>query len=62
MLGLLIWHVMLGHPWGKHPMSNGNLIFWSIFQSKQGVRLKLADGSIVIVGSNRPDELLAVLS
>lgn len=31
MLGLLIWQVALGHPWGKAPMSNGNVIGWTIF-------------------------------
>ncbi len=132
MLGLLIWQVLLGNPWGKHPMSNGNVIFWTLFlwaiyfhlitvrlvtkacdgellislrglwrsrrilrneiqaavritydpirdyggygirtgrfgkayvaESTQGVRLKLANGDTVIIGSNRPDELLAVLS
>ena len=31
MLGLLIWQVILGHPWGKHPMSNANLIGWTLF-------------------------------
>jgi hypothetical protein len=132
MLGLLIWQVALGHPWGKHPMSSGNVIFWTIFlwaiyfrlitvrlvteahdgellislrglwrsrrilrseiqsaeritydpirdyggygirtgrfgkayvaESTQGVRLKLANGNTVIIGSNRPNELLAVLS
>lgn len=31
MLGLLIWQVVLGHPWGKNPMSNGNVIGWTIF-------------------------------
>jgi|SRR5579871_1223698 len=30
-LALLIWQVVLGHPWGRHPMSNGGLIGWSIF-------------------------------
>ena len=28
---LIIWQVVLGHPWGKHPMSNGSLIGWTIF-------------------------------
>ena len=28
---LLIWQVVLGHPWGKSPMSNGNIIGWTIF-------------------------------
>jgi len=31
MLGLLIWQVVLGHPWGKNPMSNGNVIGWTVF-------------------------------
>lgn len=31
MLGLLAWQVVLGHSWGKQPMSNGNLIGWTIF-------------------------------
>ncbi|HLK18709.1 MAG TPA: hypothetical protein VKT81_07125 [Bryobacteraceae bacterium] len=26
-----IWQAGLGHPWGKQPMSNTSLIFWSIF-------------------------------
>jgi hypothetical protein len=31
MSGLLIWQVVLGHAWGKLPMSNGNIIGWTIF-------------------------------
>ncbi len=31
MLLLVIWQVILGHPWGKHPMSNAGLIGWTIF-------------------------------
>lgn len=31
MLLLMIWQVVLGHPWGKAPMSNGNVIGWTIF-------------------------------
>jgi hypothetical protein len=31
MLGLLIWQVILGHPWGKHSMSNGDVIGWTVF-------------------------------
>jgi hypothetical protein len=26
-----IWQVALKHPWGKQPMSNGGLIFWTVF-------------------------------
>ena len=132
MLGLLIWQVVLGHPWGKHPVSNANVIGWTIFlwaiflrlitvrlvteardgtlvislrgfwrsrripldeirsaevirydpvrdyggygirtgrfgkayiaAGKRGVRLKLASGATVVVGSDRPGELAAVLS
>ena len=28
---LAIWQVGLGHPWGKHPMSNASIIGWTIF-------------------------------
>ena len=31
LLGLVIWQVVLGHPWGRHPMSNASLIGWTIF-------------------------------
>jgi len=31
MLALLIWQVVLGHPWGKAPMSNANVIGWTAF-------------------------------
>jgi hypothetical protein len=132
MLGLLVWQVVLGHSWGKHPMSNGNVIGWTIFlwvvylrlitvrlvtevnkaelvislrgfwrprhipldairsteaiaydplrdyggygirtgrfgkayiaAGTRGVRLKLASGATVIVASDRPDELAAILS
>lgn len=31
MLLLLIWQVVLGHPWGKNPMSNASLVAWTIF-------------------------------
>jgi hypothetical protein len=31
MLGLLIWQVILGHPWGTQPMSNANVVGWTVF-------------------------------
>jgi hypothetical protein len=31
LLGLLIWQVILGHTWGKHPMSNPDVIGWTVF-------------------------------
>jgi hypothetical protein len=131
MLGLLIWQVVLGHSWGKHPMSNGDVIGWTVFLwliylrlitvrlvtevrqgllmirlrglwrmrrvaldsirsvetikhdvtrdyggygfrstrdgkayiagGSQGVRLTLADGEKLVLGSERPDELAAAL-
>ena len=130
MLGLALWQVVLGHPWGKQPMSNANLIGWTIFlwilyfrlitvqlvtqvrrgelrvglrglwrarriplgeiQSiesvtldpeldhsgirsgrkgkayiaggNRGVRLKLANGAMLVVGSQRPEELAGILN
>lgn len=131
MLGLLVWQVVLGHPWGKTPMSNGNVIGWTVFlwliylrlitvrlvtevrdgtlvvamrglwrsrripladiqsadtvtfdperdyggygvrsnregkayiaSGHQGVRLKLTNGGIFVVGSRRSDELAGIL-
>jgi hypothetical protein len=31
LLGLLIWQLILGHPWGKHPMSNTDVVVWTVF-------------------------------
>ena len=31
MSALLLWQVVLGHPWGEHPMSNASVIGWTIF-------------------------------
>lgn len=28
---LLIWQVILGHPWGMHPLSNASVVGWTIF-------------------------------
>jgi hypothetical protein len=39
LLGLTIWQVGLGHPWGKQPMSNGRLIGWTVFTSLIYLRL-----------------------
>jgi hypothetical protein len=39
MLGLLIWQVVLGHAWGKHPMSHADVIGWTIFLWLVYVRL-----------------------
>jgi hypothetical protein len=31
ILGVFIWQVMLGHPLGRQPRSNGSVIGWTIF-------------------------------
>ena len=31
MTCLLVWQVVLGHPWGKQPMPNGSVVFWTLF-------------------------------
>jgi hypothetical protein len=31
MSGLIVWQVILGHAFGSHPMSNANIIGWTIF-------------------------------
>jgi len=31
MLIVLVWQVVLGHPWGKDPMSNSSIIGWTVF-------------------------------
>jgi hypothetical protein len=131
-LGLLIWQVVLRHPWGKQTMSNASIIGWTVFlwilyfrlitvrlvievrdaalivalrgfwrarriplsdirsaemiryeperdyggygirtgrfgkayiaNGQQGVRLKLSDGATMVIGSQRPDELVGILS
>ena len=131
MMGMLVWQVVLGHPWGQHPMSNASVIGWTVFlwvvylrlitvrlvteirngelviamrglwrarrialsdisgvetvsyrperdfggygirsnrdgkayiaSGNRGVRVHLSDGSTLVVGSHRPDELEAAL-
>lgn len=131
-LGLLIWQVVLRHPWGKQTMSNASIIGWTAFlwilyfrlitvrlvtevrgaelivslrgfwrarriplgdirlaemirydperdyggygirtgrfgkayiaTGQRGVRMKLANGATVVVGSQRPGELAGILS
>ena len=31
MLLLLVWQVILGHPWGTKPMSNARVVGWTVF-------------------------------
>ena len=54
VLGLLIWQVLLGHPWGKHPMSNGDVIGWTVFLWLIYFRLI----TVRLVTEVRPGELL----
>jgi hypothetical protein len=39
LLLLVIWQVVLGHPWGRQPMSNAGLIGWTVFLWLVYVRL-----------------------
>lgn len=50
---LLIWQVILGHPWGKHPLSNANVIGWTIFLWLVYLRLV----TVRLVTEVRPGEL-----
>ena len=31
MLLILVWQVLLGHPWGTKPVSNASVIGWTVF-------------------------------
>lgn len=55
MLAVLVWQVVLGHPWGKQPMSNGSVIGWTIFLWLLYLRLltvrlftRVRDGVLVV--------------
>jgi hypothetical protein len=50
---LAIWQVGLGHRWGNQPMSNGNMIGWTIFLWLVYLRLI----TIKLVTDLRPNEL-----
>jgi hypothetical protein len=53
MLGLSIWQVILGHTWGKHPMSNADVIGWTVFVWLIYLRLI----TVRLVTEVRPGEL-----
>lgn len=53
MLLLVIWQVVLGHPWGKQPMSNAALIGWTVFLWLVYFRLV----TVRLVTDVRPGEL-----
>ena len=50
---LLIWQVILGHPWGKDPISNANVIAWTIFLWLVYIRLV----TVRLVTDVRPGEV-----
>jgi hypothetical protein len=55
---LLIWQVVLGHPAGRHPMSNSQVIGWTVFLWLVYLRLitiKLV--TIVVPGKAEPGKL-----
>jgi hypothetical protein len=54
---LLLWQVVLGHPWGKNPMSNGSVIGWTIFLWLIYLRLI----TIKLITEVRPGEVLVAL-
>lgn len=53
MLGLVLWQVILGHPWGKQPMSNASVVGWTIFLWLVYLRLV----TVRLVTDVRPGEL-----
>jgi hypothetical protein len=53
MLVLLIWQVILGHPWGKQPASNASIIGWTLFLWLLYFRLV----TVRLVTDVRPGEL-----
>jgi hypothetical protein len=54
---LLVWQVVLGHPWGKQPMSNGGLIGLTVFLWLVYLRLT----RVRLVTNVEPGELLVGL-
>lgn len=53
MLALVFWQVILGHRWGKQPMSNASVIGWTIFLWVLYIRLV----TVRLVTDVRPGEL-----
>ena len=50
---LVVWQVILGHPWGRHPLSNTSVIGWTIFLYLVYLRLV----TVRLVTEVRPDWL-----
>lgn len=57
MLVLLIWQVVLGHPWGTRPMSNASVIGWTIFLWLVYLRLM----TVRLVTDLRGDKLVVAM-
>jgi len=54
---LVVWQVILGHPWGKQPMSNTSVIGWTIFLWLVYLRLV----TVRLVTELRPDQLAVAM-
>ena len=54
---LVVWQVILGHPWGKQPLSNGSVIGWTIFLWLVYLRLV----TVRLVTEVRPRELAVAM-
>ncbi len=54
---LLVWQVILGHPWGRQPLSNANVIGWTIFLWLLYLRLV----TVRLVTEVRPNELAVAM-
>lgn len=54
---LVVWQVILGHPWGKQPMSNRSVIGWAIFLWLVYARLV----TVRLVTEVRPGELAVAM-
>jgi hypothetical protein len=57
MLCLLIWQVVFGHSWGKQPMSNVSVVFWTVFLWLIYVRLI----TVRLITEVRKDELVVAM-
>ena len=53
MLLILVWQVLLGHPWGTKPVSNASVIGWTVFLWLVYLRLV----TVRLITHVRPGEL-----
>jgi len=53
MLLILVWQVLLGHPWGTKPVSNASVIGWTVFLWLVYLRLV----TVRLITHVRPSEL-----